>query len=130
MSLLAGRRQRPPRPAHDGLLPPTVYEVVAEALCTCLRYTVYRGRDGRYYRQAKRDGRLPAEPTRTLPATPEREAVYALRALLHESLHHPGDAYYQPWQGRRGVKWGDAVVFRAVVDQRVAYNGAGRNGNR
>jgi hypothetical protein len=130
MSLLAGRRQRPFRPGHESLLPPTVYELVLEALCICLASTVVKRR-GKCWVQAKREGRLPQHPTATLPATDERQTEYTLRWWRGECLHHPDDARYAPYQGRRGVKWADAVLRVRVVDQRAAApNGAGGNGNR
>jgi hypothetical protein len=123
------RRVRPFRPGHDKLPPPCIYDEVAEALCECLRFYVVK-RNGRCRLVEKREGRLPACPTDTPPLSPEREAVYQTRALLHEDLFHPDDARYAPHEAWRGRKWGEAVAFRGVVDQRASFNGAGRNGSK
>jgi hypothetical protein len=113
------RRVRPPRFGHDFQLPPCVSDEVIEALCEVLRFDTFK-RHGRIFRREKRDGRLPAEPTTTLPLSPEREAVYQTRALLHEALHHPLDARYAAHQGWRGRKWGDSVLYRGAVDPRAS----------
>jgi hypothetical protein len=108
-------------------LPPDVYEEVAEALCECLSTFVVKRR-GKCYLMAKKEGRLPSHPTDTLPYTEARCVVYQIRRMLGENLHHPDDARWPASHGWRGRKMGEAVLYRTTVDQRAAYNGAGRNG--
>ena len=121
------RRRRPFRAGHDKSLPYCVYEEVAEALCEVLRTFVVKKR-GRCYLYEKRDGRLPAEATSSLPYTEERITTYQIRCLLHENLHLPDDARWPASHGWRGRKMGEAVLYRTTVDQRAAYAGVGRNG--
>jgi hypothetical protein len=111
------------------LPPPCPYEEVAEALCQVLSHYVVK-RHGKCYLMAKKKGRLPAEPTRTLPYTEERVTVYRIRCLLHENLHHPDDARWPASHGWRGRKVGEAVLYRTTVDLRGAYSGVGRNGSK
>jgi hypothetical protein len=130
MSLLPvpKRRRRPFRLGHDRRVPLDIYEVVASILCECLRWTAHK-RGGRIVWKEKRDGRLPAEATGSLPGTEERIVTFQIRRMLGERLNHPCDAAYRLHQAWRGRKMGDSVVFRHAVDQRAsALNGAGTNG--
>jgi hypothetical protein len=121
------RRRRPFRAGHDKAPPTCVYEEVAEILCECLATFVVK-RKGKCYLMAKKEGRLPSHPTDTLPYTEARQVVYQVRRMLGENLHHPDDARWPASHGWRGRKMGEAVLFKFTVDQRVAYNGVGRNG--
>ena len=69
---------------------------------------------------AKRDGRLASCATDSLPCTPERETVYAIRRMLGESLFHPDDRRYAPHLAWRAQKLGDAFRFVGVADERAS----------